>query len=414
MRKTVQQFFLRAILCVTAANAFAGSDVEDIDIRAYDPTASDRSLLVTFADRGINRVGVGPRGSKYTARGDYNSTTWARHNAVDIAEDYDLEVIAQWPVTELGVHCVVYYVPDGKSIEELEKALTKDKRVELVQRMGLFKVLGAANRDPYYTLQYSGQAIELEQLHKRSTGDGVRIAIIDTGIDVQHPDLDGQFIDVRNFVFEISKSFETDLHGTAVAGIIGAKGDNGVGIVGIAKDAKMYAYKACWHTALNSMDAACNSFTLALAINSAIRKGAQIINLSLTGPSDSLLRALLQHAIDRGIIVVAADDGVAVEDFGFPASMPQVIAVRNTMTASADLVSKLNIVTMGGTEILTTMPDGTYDFISGSSFAAASVSGLAALALQLQPNLTSTEIRSTLQYTGSDYSAILTNWVDRN
>ncbi|MGB5717654.1 MAG: S8 family serine peptidase [Gammaproteobacteria bacterium] len=408
----IPAFILLTILCASGMRAFGEADTDRIDSRAYDPSAAAHTLLVTFQDRGINRVSVGPRSSQYASRGSYKSTAWANRIATRIAADYNLELVAQWPVTELGVHCVVYYVPADQVIEESENALSLDHRVELVQRMGVFKTLGTTGADPYYPLQQNMQALHIEQLHQRSTGQGIRIAIIDTGIDLGHPDLDGQFLGNSNFVSDISPSFETDRHGTAVAGIIGAKAGNGAGIVGIATDAKMYAYKACWQTTQDGMDAVCNSFTLALAINSAIRKNAQIINLSLTGPADPLLEALLNRAIERGIIVVAADDSTPETAPGFPASMPQVIAVRNSTSDSHGSESRSNVITMPGTEILTTIPPDAYDFLSGSSFSAASVSGLAALALQLQPALTSAEIIASLQHNGADFSSTFLTELD--
>ena len=407
MYHRIPAFLLLAILCVTGAYAFGDSDTGTIDSRVFDPAAAEHTLLVTFQDRSINRVTVGSRSSQYAPRGAYDSTTWANRIATRIATDYNLEMVAQWPVTELGVHCVVYYVPADQLIEERESALSHDHRVDLVQRMGVFKTLDTTGGDPYYPLQHNMQALQIEQLHQRSTGQGIRIAIIDTGINLGHPDLDGQFLGNSNFVSDISPSFETDRHGTAVAGVIGAKSGNGTGIVGIAPDAKMYAYKACWQLKQDGMAAVCNSFTLALAINSAIHNGAHIINLSLTGPTDPLLAALLNRAIERGIVVVAADDSTSQTAPGFPASMPQVIAVRDSASVSPGSELRSNVIAMPGTEFLTTIPPDAYDFMSGSSFSAASVSGLAALALQLQPTLTSMEIISVLQHSGADFSSTL-------
>ncbi|RLA03290.1 MAG: serine protease, partial [Gammaproteobacteria bacterium] len=187
---------------------------------------------------------------------------------------------------------------------------------------------------------------------------------------------------------------------------------NGTGIIGIATDANMYAYKACLRITQDDMDAVCNSFTLALAINSAIRKDAQIINLSLTGPADPLLEALLKRAIERGIIVVAADNSTSETAPGFPASMPQVIAVRDSASVLPGSELRSNVIAMPGTEVLTTIPPDAYDFLSGSSFSAASVSGLAALALQLQPALTSADIISALQLSETDSYSTFLNQLD--
>jgi len=409
VHRHIRLFLLLGVLCAAGAQAAGDSALIRTDTRAYDPAAAEQTLLVTFPDRGLNRVAVGSRSSRYAARGKYDNTTWAVRVARQIAADHKLEMITQWPVTELGVRCVVYYVPSGQAVEERKLALAHDKRVAHVQRMGVFKTLGVASTDPYYSLQHQLKAMHIEELHRRSTGEGVRIAVIDTGINMAHPDLDGQFLDDNNFVYDFSPSFEADRHGTAVAGIIGAKSGNGAGIVGIATDAKMLAYKACWQTDENGVEATCNSFTLALAINRAISMHAQVINLSLTGPADPLLELLIKRAIDQGIVVVAADDSTSDTVSDFPASVPHVIAVRNSASVAPDTRLKANVVTMPGTEVLTTMPEGTYDFLSGSSFSAASVSGLAALALQLEPASTSTKIISALRHSGAGYSSDMLN-----
>ena len=92
--------------------------------------------------------------------------------------------------------------------------------------------------------------------------------------------------------------------------------------------------------------------------------------------------------------------------------MPQVIAVRDSVSVSPGSELPSNVIAMPGTEVLTTMPPDTYDFLSGSSFSAASVSGLAALALQLQPNVTSAEIISALKHSGTKFSSILLSRLD--
>ena len=99
---------------------------------------------------------------------------------------------------------------------------------------------------------------------------------------------------------------------------------NGAGIAGVAPGVKLMALRACWET--GARPARCNSLTLGKAINYALENGARIINLSLAGPADRLLQALLQAALARGVIVVAAADP-RLPDGGFPAALPGVIGV---------------------------------------------------------------------------------------
>jgi subtilisin family serine protease len=261
--------------------------------------------------------------------------------------------------------------------------------------MHLFKTEAHQYNDPYFKLQANLQQMQIGQAHGKATGRNITIAMIDTGVDLTHPDLIDQITQNKNFASGISPDFSNDKHGTAVAGIMVARKDNGKGIIGIAPDAKLIALKACWPHQTDSIEAVCNSFTLALAVNTAIQSGAKILNMSLGGPQDAFLELLLNKAIEKGIIVIAADTGLAKKDENFPASLKNVISVQSLK--QPDQISQLSTITAPGEKILTTLPHGTYDFISGSSIAAAEVSGIIALLLELKPDLTFAEARSILQ-----------------
>ena len=232
-------------------------------------------------------------------------------------------------MSEVGVHCVVYQVPAGASVTETMQKLSQDTRVTIVQNMHLFKTEAHQYNDPYFKLQANLQQMQISQAHGKTTGKNITIAMIDTGVDLTHPDLIDQIKQNENFAYRISPDFSNDKHGTAVAGIMVARKDNGTGIIGIAPDAKLIALKACWPHQTDSIEAVCNSFTLALAVNTAIKTGAKILNMSLTGPQDAFLELLLNKAIEKGIIVIAADTGLAKKDENFPASLKDVISVQS-------------------------------------------------------------------------------------
>ena len=138
----------------------------------------------------------------------------------------------------------------------------------------------------------------------------MRVAVVDTGVDFDHPDLRGRVVKAQNFVDRVGdRNFTTDVHGTAVAGLIAATAGNGVGIVGVAPEAEIYALKACWQQPPGAREAVCNSYTLAKAVDFAIGQGVQVLNFSLAGPPDPLLGRLIGQALARGIVVVAADGG---------------------------------------------------------------------------------------------------------
>jgi subtilisin family serine protease len=159
------------------------------------------------------------------------------------------------------------------------------------------------------------------------------------------------------------------------------------------------AYKACWELSAHDDAAVCNSFTLAQGLAAAIEAQADVINLSLSGPADPLLAALLGQAIARRIAVVGAMDP-AGDRTAFPAGIAGVIAV-DTAEQSAGPGSALRSPQFGvrapGLEILTLVPGGGYDFASGSSLAAAHATGVAALLLSKQPPLTPGQVGELLR-----------------
>lgn len=313
---------------------------------------------------------------------------WTRATR-ELEQMYGLRTIYSWTLASLGEQCVVFEVPRGKTAQDVLPRLASDPRVGSAQPIETYTTQ-AAPADPYAHLQHGAQTLRLEQAHRWATGKGVRVAVVDTGVDLDHPDLRGRITVARNFVDRGEQTFTTDVHGTAVAGLIAASAGNEVGIVGVAPQAEIWALKACWQQPPGAREAVCNSYTLAKALDFAIVQKTQVLNFSLAGPKDALLARLLGTALARGIVVVAADGGD--ERHGFPASLEGVLGVLG----SDDL--KGGIQTPGGkptaalaapaVDVLTTVPHGSYDFFSGSSMAAAQVSGVAALLLEKDPKLT--------------------------
>ena len=368
------------------------------DVAALFGTAdAERVILVGFKDQHIDRVEKAMPAYSYRRRGPYRASTWSKRVGAEIAEKYALQQLSEWPITELGIHCIVFRVPKTQSVDKVLEEMSHDKRLDLLQKMHDYRTMAATEyTDPYYKLQSAIHPMRISDIHSKTTGRNIVVAVIDTGMDLNHPDLDGQIVGNKNFVTEVSSGFSGDKHGTAIAGVIAARANNGMGIVGIAPGAKLIALKACWPTPSGSIEAVCNSFTLALAINTAIKMGVDILNLSLTGPEDPLLSKLLKIATGRGIVVVAADPGTSSPTHRFPALMKDVIAVQTQGQNPHPSGSFDSPLMAPGTEILTTQPHGTYDFVSGCSLATAHVSGIIALLLEMAPNLTIAQIQNLL------------------
>jgi subtilisin family serine protease len=324
--------------------------------------------------------------------------------AKELSGEYGLDQVGAFPLTSLGVQCVVFQLSENRPLDDVLAELTADPRVESVQQNQFFQGLGALAGDPYGSLQYGARAVHADRAHAWETGRGVRIAIVDTGIDTNHPDLVDRVVKTVNFVEGGEKTFTTDQHGTAVAGVIGARADNGIGIYGIAPDADLLAVKACWHRGSGGLEAWCSSWTLAKAIDFAIVERVRVLNLSLSGPADPLLGRLIAKAVEeQSITVVAAVMEGGDPALSFPSSLSTVIAVVAS-DAQGNVRARVGkhpaALAAPGIEVLTTVPHGAYNFLSGSSFAAAHVSGIVALLLEANPRLSPQQVKEVLVDSG--------------
>jgi subtilisin family serine protease len=275
-------------------------------------------------------------GAAYGGRyGDTAALASRRRTAESVARENGLAIVDGWPMPLLGVDCYVMRLPDGVSVE-------------------------AAVR------------WRLADLHKFATGRGVTVAIIDSKVEVTHPDLSGHFVADKNFLGTDAQAAER--HGTAVAGIIGASANNGLGIAGIAPGAQLMALRACWQTKSRSGPTLCDSLAIARALQYAIDHKAEVINLSLSGPPGTLLAKLISIALSRNATVVAAFDP-SLPKGGFPASLPGVIPVADQSLQNLPAY----VYGAPGRDIPTTQPGGKWYLVNGTSYSVAHVSGLVAL-----------------------------------
>ena len=359
--------------------------------------ATDQLVLITVGNPTEPvpvRAASGLRG--YDALPTYQESDQARAALADLAARYQLREIAAWPIRALHVDCEVFRIGSTEARDVLLARLARDPSVGLAQPLQTFDTYSSGYNDPYFGLQRGFARIDAADAQLWSRGDGVRVAVIDTGLDASHPDLQGRIEMQRNFVDGNVSQFSADRHGTEVAGVIGADANNHEGIVGVAPEARIFALKACWQLDARSDTAQCNTFTLAKALAIAIDSGARIINLSLGGPPDPLLTQLLGYALSRGIIVVGAVPPDGRLD-GFPVGVAGVIAADTLEHVAADG----GALRAPGQEVLTLTPGGHYDFVSGSSLAAAHVSGAVALLLSADRKLSTASIYELLKRTSA-------------
>jgi hypothetical protein len=388
-----------------AAPAVAGAGAAmQADSSRYIVLAVDNPQAHPAGHAGSSLAGYGPAPR-------YLQGQRAASALADIARTHGLREVAGWPIVALGWQCVVFELPPvGVARDALLATLGADARVRLAQPLQEFETLvdasassasraGLAYNDPYLPLQRGFTDLAAAQAHQVSAGAGVRVAVVDTGAATTHPDLQGRVASVRDFVGLHAgegggSGFDADRHGTQVAGVIAAAGNNHQGIVGIAPLAQLDLHKACWQRDGHApgAPARCNSFTLAQALAAVLNTDTRIVNLSLGGPADPLLDRLLAELLKQGRIVVGALPPSGQRG-GFPTGTPGVIAVAS---AGQALPPGMDVLVAPGQDVLTLQPGGTYDYASGSSIAAAHVSGVAALLLAAEPRLDPARLRMLL------------------
>lgn len=363
---------------------------------------SARDILVTVLDHGARTISTGVN-APYRKRKSYATETKAGLTAAEIADKYALHEVDRWSIGSLSVLCIVYRVADGANRDRVIDSLRNDPRVESAQLLYEFESLTTQTPeydDTYTGLQRGLVVMDIPAAHEYSRGRGVRVAIIDSDADAEHEDLKGRMKKIRSVLS--AGDMQDANHGTAVASVIGATANNARGMVGIAPESVMELYVACWAEA-GTEHAVCDSFTLAKALDEIINNPPDVLNLSLSGPYDPLVARLLHEADRAGIIAVAARGPDDSENRQFPASLPRVIGVDSSDVRPGDVVP----VAVGdaapagifapGDQILVAVPRNRYDFRSGSSLAAAQVSGIVALLLAVSPHLSFEAIQAALQ-----------------
>ncbi len=264
----------------------------------------------------------------------------------------------------------------------------------------------SAYNDPLVSLQYGPQLMDADRAHQVTTGRAVSVAVIDTAIDSDHPDLKGKVVEQIDLIGPDPPGL-TGVHGTLMSGVIGATENNELGIYGVAPDARIVGLKACQPLLDSPSEAACSSESIARALDEAIRRKIRVINMSLGGPADRLVEALVSKAAAENIVVVAAagNEGPSAPP-SYPAAYGPVIAV-SAIDLDDEQYDKANVgpyvdLTAPGVNIISTMPGERFSLFSGTSMATAHVSAVAALLIQAKPDLSLAELTGALEGTAVD------------
>lgn len=304
-----------------------------------------------------------------------------------------------------GGTIVRFRIVDNRPLEVVLAAVAADPRVLMSQPNYRFAT-SDSGAGGGAGLQYAPQKIRVPEAHRMARGRGIRLAILDTGIDGKHPEIAGS----------VSASFDSlnegasqaEAHGTAITGIITARKS----LQGVAPEAGILSVRA--FASDGSGAAQSTSTALVKGIDWAFANKARLFNLSFAGPDDPLLGRVIAEAIAEGAIFVAASGNAGPDaEPAYPAAYDGVIAVTATddgddlfaMAQRGDHVS----VAAPGVDILAPAPGGGYDVSSGTSLATAHVTGVIALMLEQEPALSQVDVRAILEKTAHRHAADVPN-----
>lgn len=303
---------------------------------------------------------------------------------------------------------------DPQKVDATLKQLAQDKDVVYAHPSCTVKALMAPN-DPMFAQQHGPKLTQAPEAWNISRGKGVTIAIVDTGVDTEHPDLKNKMVAGYNVLDRSSNPRDDNGHGTHCAGVAGAETNNATGIAGMAPDAKIMPIKA-----LNSGGGGSDAL-VAEGVVWAVDHGAQIVSLSLGTPEESApLKDACAYAAVKGVLVVAAMGNAGNGDKNYPAAYPGVLAVGATdeqdKEADFSQYGEWISVCAPGTGIYSTFPtynvtlndDGyptEYAALDGTSMATPMVAGVAALVKAKYPSYRPEQIKQRIEATADRASA---------
>ena len=312
-----------------------------------------------------------------------------------------VSILASEDFSILGSTAVRLHIDDGRTPAEVIRALAAVQMVAVAQPQYVYNLDQASGApapsssrsdgQPGDAAQYILQKLSLGDVHRMVRGTNVPIAVIDSEIDAAHPDLEGAVTQRYDAVGAPDKPHP---HGTGMAGAIGARQR----LLGTAPAARLLAVHA-FSTSVATPES--TTFNILKGINWAVGQGVRVINMSFAGPKDPSLERALKAAYDRNIVLIAAAGNAGSKSPPlYPGADPNVIAVTATdvddkLFAGANR-GKYVSVSAPGVDILVPAPENTYQITTGTSVAAAEVSGIVALLLERNPKLTPADVRRIL------------------
>ncbi|WP_313800946.1 S8 family peptidase [Cytobacillus sp.] len=298
-----------------------------------------------------------------------------------------------------------YAVVKVNNKKNLQKVMGKYKgftHVNSVNPSALYKPLNI--KDPKVSEQYYIDMLNLNKAHQLAGKNKVTVAVIDQGVDMQHPELKGKLLPSYNAVNPMNQG-TPDFHGTHVTGIIAGNKNNGIGGFGVNPNVSILP--------IDVFDRGYGAYDYAIAdgILHAVEKGAKVINMSLGGPMKSpVIEEAIKKALEKNITIVAAAGNDGADIASYPAAYEGVISVGsiNSEKKLSDFSSygpSVDVVAPGD-EVYSTLYDyekkSSFVKMSGTSMASPMVAGVASLLLSKHPNLTPMQVEYILEHTTED------------
>ncbi len=321
--------------------------------------------------------------------------------AAEVAREYGLARISAQPISLLDTTLHRFRIRNGRPVQAVVSSLAGDVRVASAQPNFIFR-LQAEAAGSMAGLQYARAKLRLPEAHELTKGDGVTVAVIDSGVDTEHPEIAGA---VGKSLSALDARVRPDAHGTAIAGIIAAHAK----LVGTAPAARLLPIEA-FAADRKSGETRAVSTDIVRAISLSAEAGVRLANLSFAGPKDPLVSRAIAAAHGRGtIFVAAAGNGGPKAPPAYPAADPNVIGVtatdqKDALFASANRGTYVAFAAPG-VDVLVAAPGKGYKMSSGTSMAAAHVTGVLALVMQKRPALTLDEARRVLAEGAKDLGA---------
>ncbi len=320
--------------------------------------------------------------------------------ASQLAQNFNLVLQETLSFALLGTSRVYRFsIPDNRPIETITAAMANVPGVGFAAPNAYYWLQGETG-GPAVDLQYALPKMRVPDAQAVVNGRGMTIAVINSGVDANHPALKHANL---TLIDALKSGVEgPDKHGTAVTGIIAESGD----LTGIAPGAKIIAVRAFAPEQLGTPPVT-TSTTLARAVDEAFSQGARIFNMSFAGRREPLLKEMIDAAYAQGAVFVAAagNDGPDAPP-AYPAAYDKVIAITATDETDA-LYDQANrggyvLAAAPGVDILAPVVGQGFDYLSGTSFAAAHVTGIIALLMEQDPHLTPETVREALVDTAHD------------